>query len=503
MPINDDINCPNYIDNELKTEYYYYDNELDGTVTDIFKTNHPEYNDITSYEELTVPDSKRCFNICGPNYYIENNNSESVCLECPDKPQGWTMETPINETEEIRNLREGGVLGMCRDFNENSILKDRTPGDDGGDYDEPEWYERQQSFNIKRNLLQMIDWTSDYAMSLWENYTDDENPKMTDQDLRSMFGRRLPGEFESDGRTPIYVLPDIYGDPNDPDAQMMELRNEINLDRGSIVSGCPVESPVWDCNGENYGPTDIIYEEALDYLLSTSEDTYDIQETENASIQEFNDLVSGVNISPEFENCVNEKLNTDQNDFDIQERIKNYKKITDFNQEDINYLKSKLRRIILITSDDLEECMELLNISQSICTTGVSDKMLQIGHLVLSIIGGGQININNLNSNEKRKFKKIIDELGPMIPRAIKNIIKISKEYEMNVCRNPSNTTLLLERLYIDLYDKQVNVELFPTVDSLFLGLLDTPKTIDGNIRYFKKIIIICAFLYFLFKILK
>lgn len=506
MPINNDNNCPNYIDNKLKTEYYYYDSQLDGAISDVFKTNHPEYSDITSNEELSIEDSNRCFNICGPNHYIKNIDSKSTCKRCPEKPNGWTIDTPVNETEEIRNLKEEGLLEMCSDFNDNTVLKDRTEGDEGDegdDYNEPEWYEKQQSMNIKRNLSMMIDWSSEYAKSLWDNYIEDEKPKMSDIELKAMFGRRLAGQFESDGETPIYVLPEIYGDPNDPNAQMIELRNEINLDRGSKVTGCPAESQIWDCNGENYGPTDIIYEEANDYFLSISDNQDDIKSTGNISIQAFSDLISGVNVDADFENCVNEKLNTDNNDHEIQERIKGYKKITDFNQGDINYLKGKLRRIILMSSDDISECMDLLNISQSICTTGISDKMLQIGHLILSIIGANRINVKNLDVNDQYKFNKIINELGPMVPRAIKNIIKVSKEYEQGVCNQPSNTTLLLERLYLDLYDNQVNVELSISPYLDFMSLFDTPATMEGNIRYAKTMFTICVILYFVIQIFK
>ena len=34
----------------------------------------------------------------------------------------------------------------------------------------------------------------------------------------------------------------------------------------------------------------------------------------------------------------------------------------------------------------------------------------------------------------------------------------VSKEYETRICNVPSNTTLLLERVYTDLYDKPTNI---------------------------------------------
>ena len=111
-------------------------------------------------------------------------------------------------------------------------------------------------------------------------------------------------------------------------------------------------------------------------------------------------------------------------------------------------------------TDQVNECMDLLNLGKSLCQTGVADKTLMIGSLIFKIIGNDKIDIMKADNDEKYKINQLVDEIGPLIPRAVKNIIKVSKEYEARVCNVPSNTTLLLERLYTDLYDKQTNVTL-------------------------------------------
>ena len=80
------------------------------------------------------------------------------------------------------------------------------------------------------------------------------------------------------------------------------------------------------------------------------------------------------------------------------------------------------------------------------------------------------------DNDERYKINKLIDELGPLIPKAVKNIIKISKEYETRVCNVPTNTTLLLERLYMDLYDKETRVtfDFTPNFDLNFNELANT-----------------------------
>ena len=52
------------------------------------------------------------------------------------------------------------------------------------------------------------------------------------------------------------------------------------------------------------------------------------------------------------------------------------------------------------------------------------------------------------NNDERYKINKLVDELGPLIPQAVKNIIAISKEYEARVCNVPSNTTLFRKIIY-------------------------------------------------------
>ena len=177
-------------------------------------------------------------------------------------------------------------------------------------------------------------------------------------------------------------------------------------------------------------------------------------------LSSFTSLLSGLQYDSTFEACVNDKLNTGADDFESQERISKYTSIKEFKSTDINYLKKKLRKIITMKTDQVNECMDILNLGKSMCQTGVADKTLMIGSLIFKIIGNDKIDIMKADNNEKYKINQLVDEIGPLIPKAIKNIIKVSKEYEARVCNVPSNTTLLLERLYTDLYDKQTNVTL-------------------------------------------
>ena len=70
--------------------------------------------------------------------------------------------------------------------------------------------------------------------------------------------------------------------------------------------------------------------------------------------------------------------------------------------------------------------------------------------------------------------------------------IRIEKEYESRICNVPSNTTLLLERVYIDLYDKptEINLDFSPYID--FNSLIN----IDDNVKFIKTLIVLVVFSY-------
>jgi len=212
------------------------------------------------------------------------------------------------------------------------------------------------------------------------------------------------------------------------------------------------------------------------------------EETTNEG--DFSNLLSGLQYDSTFEACVNDKLNTGVDDFAVQERISKYTSIKEFTTKDIHYLKGKLRKIIVMKTSEVNECMNLLNLGKSICQTGVADKTLMIGSLIFNIVGNDKIDIMKADNDEKFKINKLVDELGPLIPQAVKNIIHISKEYESRVCNVPSNTTLLLERLYTDLYDKQTHItlDISPYID--FASLIN----MKDNVKFIKTIVVLVVF---------
>ena len=266
-------------------------------------------------------------------------------------------------------------------------------------------------------------------------------------------------------------------------------------------NGAVIQAGSYVDSAGNYGPNHIVIEEVYDFLenmISNSGDTDNsMPDSSIASVASFSELLSGIGADSTFEACVNDKLNTNEDDNEIQSRIAGYSSLSEFQNEDIHYLRRKLRKIITIKTNDVNECMNLLNLGKSVCRTGVADKTLQIGRLIFSIIGNDNVNVMNMTNEEHMKLNKMIDDLGPLIPQAIKNIIKISKEYESRICNVPSNTTLLLERLYRDLYDKptNINLDISPYID--FNSLIN----VRDNTKFVKHIVVLIAISYLFMQI--
>jgi len=474
--------CPNYdeLTDTLDMSYATFINPFGGTSQD------PQYGN----ENF----NKTCFNICetvsGDPTYIMNGR----CNTCePDDP----TDDPNNPRTGTRNyLINAGLYQMC------NVEGDSDSGFQGpGMVDVPTWFQAQQSANMLGLSVDGIDWRSANsgtdAGNRIRNYWMDADRGMTNQEILRYIGNRSPGTME-------YTLPEEYVRPemlgrsgtNTLSVDIYDfdkLRRDINDNRGSLVD-CIVgdNKPDWAiCSNGKFGPDDIIPEEVEDFTRQMIDDMIRNEESDvMSSLTSFSNMLSGLQYDSAFESCVNDKLNTGDNDLEIQTRIADYTSVKQFTSLDINYLKKKLRKIITMKSNDVNECMNLLNLGKSICQTGVADKTLMIGSLIFSIVGNDKIDVMQADNDERYKINKLVDELGPLIPQAVKNIIVISKEYEARVCNVPSNTTLLLERLYMDLYDKptQVTLDFSPYLD--FSSLIN----MNDNVKFIKTIVVLVVF---------
>lgn len=437
--------CPNYKEGKLKTDYLKWARNK----------RNPSFSS-SNFQ-------KTCFQICGQGSYVEN----SECKPCPSDFYSPKASNTVNPDHRSASFAE-----MC-DHKNNTLRENNVPV----------WYQRQKDGNLKHDRIDMINWTTQDPdeKRLIQNFWSPTNQRVTDDYLKRLLGERIQGSLE-------YKLPDEFLTNGENDFN--KLRRKINEGRGNVVecdqtmfgddSKCYNKST--DTYPENtpgtYGPEQLVFEEVHDYWIHEYGGLERKQSDGGvAAVQSLSSLLSDLQYDSGFEKCVNDVLNTgDLNEFDIQERIKEYISIKEFQTEDIHYLKRKLRKIVNLKGSEVTECLNILNLGKSVCSTGVADKTLMIGSLIFQVIGNDKIDVMQADNDERYKLNKLIDELGPLIPRAVKNIIEISKEYEARVCNVPTNTTLLLERLYMDLYDKETNVtiDLTPNFDLNFNELANT-----------------------------
>ena len=477
------LSCPNYNSTTGELEMSYADFTRRIVMTD------PQYGK----ENF----NKTCFNICatknedgsdkGPTYIMNGR-----CNTCDPNDPRDNINNPRIGTKDY--LMNAGLYQMCNveDDNESGYQDPDIVGP-------PTWFQTQQSANMLGLNMDTINWRSantgsesgNRIKNLWLN----ADRGMTNQEILRYIGDRSPGTMEYT-LPEEYVRPEMLGTTDTLSVNVYDfpkLRRDINEGRGSVVDCIEGDNkPDWAiCPNDKFGPDDIIPEEVEDFTRKMIDDMIRSGETDAmSSLTTFNDMLSGLHYDSAFESCVNDKLNTGDDDLEIQTRIADYTSVKEFTSLDINYLKKKLRKIITMKSRDVQECMNLLNLGKSICQTGVADKTLMIGSLIFSIVGNDKIDVMQADNDERYKINKLVDELGPLIPQAVKNIIAISKEYEARVCNVPSNTTLLLERLYTDLYDKPTHVSLD------FSPYLDFNSLIDmkDNVKFIKTIVVLVVF---------
>lgn len=479
--------CPNYSEGELNMDYQTWVDNKSNIIDPSFSSSNFQ---------------KTCFQICGQGSYVEN----SECRVCPSDFYSPTDSNTVNPDHISASFAE-----MC-DY-KNDTLREN---------DIPVWFQRQKDGNLKHELVDKINWKSasnsiqdsNTEGGKIQNFWKSTNKPLSNVRILRLVGNRTPGTNE-------YILPDKYmkrspkqlsldldSDEVDEDAYDFDkLRKDINKGRGSVVycnqetldswvdsSGnsnlAPEFQACWNSETETYsntdnsvfGPEHIVLEEVEDFIVDILDEAKKTETTDGggvAAAQSLSSLLSNLQYDSAFEKCVNGVLNTgDLNDYDIQERIQTYISINQFSSEDIHYLKRKLRKIVNLKGSEVTECLNLLNLGKSVCSTGIADKTLMIGSLIFQVVGNDKIDVMQADNDERYKLNKLIDELGPLIPRAVKNIIEISKEYEARVCNVPTNTTLLLERLYTDLYAKETKVtfDLTPNFDLNFNELASTPN---------------------------
>ena len=351
--------------------------------------------------------NKLCYNICGSNQKIDNSDGYPKCVPC--------------DKEKDNNNEQCKIDQNTKELTESA-------------------FQAQQDANPRHDFHKTRDWS--LSKDLWC-----KSKKLSNDEILQMVGE---SEYPGAERT----LPKGI-------TTMDDLRKKINNNHQKIeckeLCKAGGNRPEWAClNNEKYfGPNDIIGAEVLDWAL----EYYHKKKPENRYSNLNWHLFKGMKRNYEFESCMNDLLDTGmKNESQIIERIKGYTSILEWEEKDINYIERKLQKIISLRPENASECMQILNLKQNICRSGISEKMFTIFHLISSIFDI-TMNVDGIkeNTREYRKMNFMIDRLGPYIPEVFQNIIDISKFHEMKTCKKYTANTLLLEKLYLELLVKPQN----------------------------------------------
>ena len=478
----------------------------------------PEIGDISnewdiynSNEDLkdNLDYNRNCFHICGPNHYIDTVNGEPICddtTSCPDQSADDFL-------EQLDSITHGNQCSRLPREADDLLGRSTTdPPEEPTTYgaDVPFWFIQQKSANLARDYLDpsVINWNTDVGQKSAAMCWSQSTRPLTDNEIRRIAGGRrttnpiapgTPGATEYDIGDYEYDYPVGYTD-------MGTLRTDINTGRGSNIpctpynihswsmtcgggtnpethSGGAIEGYAdtdvwWDCTpaiDSHLGPNDIIYEEAYSFYLSRQEQLYQREDPTVRDVQSLESLMGTAVHNSRFEECMNSIFYTDilpggyENEEELMNEIRSIQSLSDLSSIHVNYIKLKLKKIIQTDESDALECMNTLNVGESICDVGVSDKILSSAYLVISIMGMNNIEVSNIERGtiEYMQLTRIINEIGSLLPQAFKKIIDISVYYEEQLCGETTTSTRMLNELYEEMFinSREVTIDINPYFD--------------------------------------
>ena len=527
------INCPNYKNNKLNTNWSEFNKHK----------NHMNYGEKNFNEQ--------CFKICATKDEEKNDinmyYNEYYCESCDDNSEENNYKRKMCKNLNKRNIKiDNEEIPEWYDEQQKSIGLDKLLNINWLDINSSKYWNNKNKgltnyeiYNIlKIHNIQISDKYLNTDNKLYD--LESEKKYYLSMNLNDLFEELKIDNINESINEEDYIKMDISTAKNiiinkiiiNKKYNFDLLRGDINKNRGDKVYCSDENKPNWlnKCDNNRYGSDSIIIEVLNDYIKNNLQDNtininnnniFDIFDGDNSNnlskseskmlfnkvnknINNITGIYSGINIDSEFEKCIHNKLNISQND-KIQIKLENMKNILELTDEDIQYIKIKLKKIIIIDSseNELSECFQYITLGEEICNIGVGNKFIQILNILLTIIGNNSLKIDSMNEDERKKLKEIIIELNPYLRKSISNIINISKEYEKKICKTPTNTTLNLENIYNELFyqDKNINIDLNPNIDWNIDYHFKSLIYEDDIIIFGKKIIIIGLFLWMIIQI--
>ena len=409
------------------------------------------YNDTaeTSGEGLSEEDFfglTKSHNVCGPGYYVtspiwrEGNPDDGSpgwgCQACPtelpatqEDYESMEMPEPRPSLDNLRQMCSSDVVEWFPPQYEMDVSGTTQSGDS------PDWTSVAVATDAGVNVMNV---------DLYQKWFDDRY-LLSQSDLSDIYNR------------------------SEYDGSLDQFKQAISDSRGSIVPCTTTDLPEgievpsgFQCSQEGtFGPDHIILDEYTDWRNSR---VREIQEADPATLPTFGSELLPPN--PGFETCMNNLLNEydDQRDQDIIDGIYAAQvagDITLLEDEHIQFIKRKLEMITVPSmKPNIINCIQSnVLIDSQLCNMGLTEQMYVIVNILMGVIGYNFTigDISNTNTVKRDKMIQIIDSLGGLIPRVLRQIIEISSEIEINQCGAVSNKTLIIQDLYRRVFQPQPN----------------------------------------------
>jgi hypothetical protein len=414
-----------------------------------------------TYNESIHEQMKESLNICGSGYYVgrvsERMDQDDPCFECNYSDISTIFQNPYENNDiDTNNLSLDAYNRKKELYEYNKYMCSVKP---------EHWIPSQNTANpyIKR-IESPIDWTTIATVTdgitqvtnvnLYKKWFDDRE-LLSNSDLQSLLNR------------------------SEYDGSLDEFKQDISNERGSLVdcSETPNEligiSDVsvpdnFSCSDSKFGPDNIIIDEYIDWRDTRFDNVVSDEPT--------NMIDLGASLLPlngGFETCVNNLLNEydDLRDTELINEIYQVQQsgdITRLETSHIQFIKRKLQMLLVDTQKQgLLDCIdENIYISETICEQGLTDQMNTILQILFSVIGFNfDLNeLSNTDIEKKDALLMVINELGDIIPLALKRIIDLSEELEINHCDNRiSNKSIVLRDLYNRMFETNTTLVNFDT----------------------------------------
>jgi hypothetical protein len=442
----------------------------------ITQTYYPNYGVDITRTKLAIETT----NVCGSGYYIKRH-TDNCLVGC----------TPCDDNDKVNDN-----AAMCSDNEQiwkQAHLDDNMAGTPNNKWKDISTVLMVDSDNVESGELESI------KATVKEWYIN----RMDDSELSSIMQNMKWGEdIDKDNRLRAFKTTISSGRGTTIPCHEPDGNNNVKFGNDSIDLG-----PTWnkddsigpEVNGykrwegcddsfselqpsvpHTFGPKNISQSEFLEWSMEYDRQTVGQESNTNVNGLQEDDVTVmgdiskdniGMKLFPpnmEFERCINELLNTndDYNDSVTINDIRGIKNINGLTNIHIQFIKKKLELLIISSSKEkVKDCIKKNIPIEDICNTSLSFKMMMVLNILFSTIGFN-LDLDNANTEDdktKDKLIGIIDELGDLIPRSLDKIIEISKEIEQEKCNNVSGKTLLLEELQHVLFNppkQNIKIEL-------------------------------------------